>query len=369
MLLIVKKLYQPLGRGGSMIQLFKVFMPDNISAGIQDVINSGQLAYGVHTKQFEERLQNFVSNPYILTVSGNSVFFALKLLGVDYMDEIIVSPMSCLATTQPVVYAGAKIVWADIDPLTGSLNPEDVKRKITSKTKAIIHYHWSGYPGYIDEINAIAKERGILVIEDASESFGAKYKGNKLGNTDTDIVCYSFTPVRLPNAIDGGGLAFKDKTLFEKALLMRDYGIDRKKFRDDLGEISEECDITIPGNGWTMNNVSGYIGACQMDYIGGLYAKQQENAKKWTDYFVGNNDIIPLQSINTNPSYWSYTILSNDRDKLLVEFRKKSFFASKMHLRNDLYSVFDKPEGDLKGVNEFSRKQLNLPCGWWVDGI
>jgi len=350
-----------------MIPLFKVFMPEDISIGIQDVINSGQLTYGAHTKRFEEKLVEFVCNPNILTVSGNSVYFALKLIDVDYRDEVIVSPMSCLATTQPIAYAGAKTVWADVDPLTGSLNPDDVKRKITSKTKAIIHYHWSGYPGYIDEINAIAKERGIMVIEDASESFGAEYKGNKLGNTDTDIVCYAFTPVRLPNAIDGGGLAIKDRSLFEKALLMRDYGINRAKFRDNLGEISVDCDISIPGNGWTMNNVSGYIGACQMDYIGSLYSKQRENAKKWTTYFASNNDVIHLKSVDTNPSYWSYTILSNNREDLLVEFRKNGYYASKMHLRNDLYSVFTKPKGGLKGVDEFSRKQLNIPCGWWLN--
>ncbi|MBY7733423.1 DegT/DnrJ/EryC1/StrS family aminotransferase, partial [Vibrio splendidus] len=83
-----------------------------------------------------------------------------------------------------------------------------------------------------------AKDNKIFVIEDATESFGAEYKGNKLGNTNTDIVCFSFTPVRLPNAIDGGGLSFNHQALFEKALLMRDLGIKRENFRDELGEIS-----------------------------------------------------------------------------------------------------------------------------------
>jgi len=353
-----------------MIPLYKVFMPDNISEDVNEILNSGQLAYGVHTRQFEDKLRDFVGNTNLLTISGNSVLFALKLIGIKEGDEVIASPMACLATNQPVAYAGAKIVWADIDPFTASLDPEDVKRKITSKTKAIIHYHWSGYPGYIDEINAIAKEKGIFVIEDASESFGAEYKGNILGNTDTDIVCYSFTPVRLPNAIDGGGLAFNDKALFDKACLMRDYGINRTIFRDDLGEISDKCDISNAGDGCAMNNLSGYIGSQQMDCIVDLYSTQRQNAIGWKNYFFGMADIRSLNLRDEiNPTYWTYTILSDKRDDLLNTFRERGYYASKMHLRNDLYSVFKSSASDFIGINEFSSKQLNLPCGWWVDSV
>ncbi len=355
---------------GNMVPLYKVFMPKNISGGISEILNSGQIAYGAHTKKFEDKLRSFIGNPNVLTVSDNSVFFALKLLGIKEGDEIIASPMACLATNQPIVYAGAKIVWADIDPLTASLDPEDVKKKITPKTKVILHYHWSGYPGYIDEINAIAKEKGIYVIEDASESFGAEYKGKRLGNTDTDIVCFSFTPVRLPNAIDGGGLAFLNKDLFDQACLMRDYGIDRSKFRGDFGEISNLCDIAMPGNGSTMNNVSGYIGSQQMDFIEGLYKIQRENGMRWGEHFSNNKDVSTINLRGEiNPSYWSYTILSNERDELLKEFRDKGYYASKMHLRNDLYSVFNSSAIEFKGLNEFSNKQLNLPCGWWIKSV
>ena len=127
-----------------------------------------------------------------------------------------------------------------------------LKRKLLQRPKLFYIIIGGGYPGYINEINKIGKEKGIFVVEDASEAFGSEYYGEKLGNTNTDIVCYSFTPVRLPNAIDGGGLAFNNKDLFEKAKKMRDYGIDRSKFRDKLGEISDQCDIKMPGNACAM---------------------------------------------------------------------------------------------------------------------
>ena len=351
-----------------MIPLFKVFMPKGVEEELGQILHSGQLAYGEYSKKFEEKLRTFVGNPNLLTISGNSVHFALKLIDIKEGDEVIASPMACLATNQPIAYCGAKIVWADIDPLTASLDPEDVRRKITPKTKAIIHYHWAGYPGYIDEINALAKEKGIRVIEDASESFGAEYKGNILGNTKTDIVCYSFTPVRLPNAIDGGGLAFKEESLFNKACLMRDYGIDRSSFRDAQGEISSTCDIFMPAEGCTMNNISGYVGYTQMDYLADLYNQQRENAMQWRAKLESKTDITFLkQREDVNPSYWAYTILSENRDHLIKEFRKEGFYASKMHLRNDYYSVFATGLENFRGLNEYSNKQLNLPCGWWTN--
>ncbi|EKO3667347.1 aminotransferase class V-fold PLP-dependent enzyme [Vibrio metschnikovii] len=351
-----------------MVPLFKVFMPEALACGMDKLLYSGQLSYGDYTKGFEQQLRMYVGNENILTLSGNSVFFALKLIDVKAGDEVIVSPMSCLMTTQPIKYAGAKVVWADIDPLTGSLDPKDVQRKITKKTKAIIHYHWAGYPGYIDEINQVGRENKIYVIEDATESFGADYKDKKLGNTNTDIVCYSFTPVRLPNAIDGGGIALNNRTLFEKALLMRDLGINRQVFRDEIGEISEACDVQLTGDSSTLNNISGYVGLSQMPYLDGLLSKQRNNAKHWEKYFENDASVRLLEKRNTtNPSYWAFSLLSENRDELLKEWREKGLYASKVHLRNDLYTVFDHYASNLEGVNEFSSKQLCLPCGWWVE--
>ncbi|OOF31719.1 DegT/DnrJ/EryC1/StrS family aminotransferase [Salinivibrio proteolyticus] len=351
-----------------MIPIFKVFMPDILSDDISDLLYSGKLSYGEYTKEFERRLSSFIGNDKVLAVSCNSILFALKLIDIKPGDEVIVSPMSCLMTTQPIVYLGAKVIWADIDPFTGSLNPDDVKNKITNKTRAIIHYHWSGNPGYIEEINAVAKENNIPVIEDATESFGAEYKGKKIGNTDTDIVCYSFTPVRLPNAIDGAGLSLNCEKLYQKAILMRDLGVNRTKFRDQMGEISAECDINVVGDSATLNNVSGYVGSSQMPFVSDLIGKQRKNALLWEEYFKnlpGTKVLSKREGVN--PSYWAFTILSEERDELLNRFRNQGIYASKIHLRNDLYSIFGPSGQHLRGVNEFSKKQLNVPCGWWVD--
>ena len=129
------------------------------------------------------------------------------------------------------------------------------EKKLVNKQKQ--HNHFCGYPGFIDEINVIGKEYGISVIDDCIEAFGSEYKGRKLGNCGTDITIFSFNAVRIPNTIDGGAIIIHNKDLLKQAVLIRDCGIDRSIFRDELGEISPLCDITVTGNGNTHISDSG----------------------------------------------------------------------------------------------------------------
>lgn len=343
-------------------------MPDNLSEGINQILHSGNLTYGQYAKQFEEKLQTYIGNPNLFTTSNNNyaLLIALNVIDLKENEEVIASPMSCLASNQPVISLGGKMVWADIDPTNCALDPEDVKRKITSKTKAILHYHWCGYPGYIDEINAIGKQHGIPVIDDAIESFGSEYKGKKMGNTESDITCFSFQAVRLPTTIDGGAISFKDPALYEKAILMRDYGIDRKKFRDALGEISPEGDIKLKGYNALMNEISGYVGCQQMNSIEELIAKQQKNGATYNAQFEASGNKYLKPQVFSLPNYWVYTLFDQNPLEKIKEYRAKGFYASKVHLRNDEYSCFGSKNNTLKGVNEFEKTAFSIPSGWWI---
>jgi perosamine synthetase len=349
-----------------MVPLFKVFMPLEVMEGIHDILYSGNLTFGKFGREFEEKLKKFHGNPYILTTSTNNYasLIALFLADIYEGDEVIASPMACLASNQPVMVLGGKMIWADIDPLTGTLDPEDVRKKITKKTKAILHYHWCGYPGYIDEINQIGREFGILVIDDAIESFGSEYKGKKIGNTGTDITCFSFQAVRLPNTIDGGAMSFNSKDLYEKALLMRDYGIDRKKFRDSEGEISPLCDIKMRGFNALMSEVNSYIGCKQLDYVEDLLSKQRMNASHYNSLYQFNTMNLREETL---PNYWVYSLFSENIDSEIKSFKEQGINASKVHLRNDSYSCFGEKGINLKGVNKFAQTAFSIPSGWWVN--
>lgn len=350
-----------------MIPLYKPYIPTELTQ-LHNILHSDSLSYGKWGKKFEDRLQSFIGCKNLMTV--NSYFMASQIvfmtLGLKSGDEVITSPMSCLASNQPLQTYGLKIVWADIDPSTGTIDPNDVRNKITSKTKLIIHNHFCGYIGYVDEINTIGKEFGIPVIDDCIEAFGAKYKNNYVGNLGTNITIFSFQTVRLPNAIEGGAIIFTDKTLFNKALLIRDFGIDRSRFRDKYNEISLSCDISISGYGATLNDINSYIGCCQTNDLTDLLYTQQKNARAWDQIIKSQNKLYSIDREEVQPNYWVYGILSNDKINDMLTFRSRNFYASSVHLPNNYYSVFGK-KVFLKGVDDFYSKFLAIPSGWWIN--
>lgn len=333
------------------------------------ILHSGALAFGNYGKEFEQKLSSFIGVEQLTLVNSfnSAILVALATLGIKPGDEVLASPMACLASNQPHVTAGTKLVWADVDPSTGTLNPESVKKKITSKTKAIFHNHYCGFPGYIDEINRVGHEFGIPVVDDAIEAFGSEYKGEKIGSLGTDVTIYSFQAVRLPTTIDGGAVVFKDKALYEKSLLVRDSGIDRKYFRNDMGEIDPDYDIKISGFGATMSDVNSYIGIQQMKDIKTLIEIQRENALYWDELikekFPNYISLNHRKEIFSN--YWVYGILVDNKVDVLNEFRSLGYYASGVHFPNNHYSIFGN-QGILPGVEEFYLRFLAIPCGWWV---
>lgn len=336
-----------------MIPIYKPYMSENISAEINEILYSGQLGYGKYGRKFESQLQTFIGFEYVLSVSSYNIamLIVLSTLGLKANDEIIASPVSCLASNQSFAIKGLKIIWADINPKTGGLCPDDVRSKITKKTKAIFHNHFCGYIGDIQAINSIGNEFGIPVVDDGIEAFGSEYKGNKLGNVGTDVTVFSFQTVRLPNTIDGGAIVFKSKEHYEKALLIRDYGIDRKKFRAANGEINPECDIKLEGYAGLMSELNSYIGTRQMDDIENLLTVQNNNATIWNEKFA-NTDIINSlkETPDSIPNYWVFGTLCENKEEAIKDFKKSGFYATGVHINNNVYSVFEN-KVSLKGVN------------------
>lgn len=348
-----------------MIPLYKPFMPE--MPLVNEILHSGQLAYGKYGKEFESILRDYFSTEHLLTTNtfNMAIMVALSTLGLKAGDKAIVSPMACLASTQPLLSMGIQVIWADVDPKLGTIDPESVRTLIKEKPKVIIHNHFCGYPGHVDEINAIGKEYGIPVVDDGIEAFGSEYKGNKVGNLGTDVTIFSFNPVRFPNTLDGGVIIFKDEQLYNKSILVRDAGINRTLFRDEWGEIDPACDIEIVGYSATPIEIGSYLGVEQMKYSDEILYKQRRNAKKWDNVFKNDSNITPIINNHTSPNYWVYGILVPDKRNYLKIFREKGYYASGVHLNNNEYSVFGNQEA-LPGVTKFYNSFLAIPSGWWL---
>ena len=352
-----------------MIPIYKPYMPENLITGINEILYSGQLGFGKYGRQFESQLKEFIGSDHVLTINSynTAMQVVLSTLGLQFGDEVIASPVSCLASNQPFATKGLKVIWADINPEKGTLCPIDVESKITKNTKAIFHNHFCGYVGDIEAINALGKKYDIPIIDDGIEAFGSQYKGRKLGNVGTDITVFSFQTVRLPNTIDGGAIVFKDKAVYEKALLIRDYGIDRTIFRTANREINPDCDIKLEGYAGLMSELNSYIGTRQMDDIENLLIVQKYNAMIWNEKFANVDSINSLEiTPESIPNYWVFGTLCKNKAEAIKDFKERAFYATGVHINNNVYSVFNN-KVSLKGVNEFMNHFVAIPCGWWFE--
>lgn len=352
-----------------MVPIFKPYMPENLSQGINEILYSGQLAFGKYGKEFEKTLSIFIDNPKILTTAtyNHALLIVLSVLGLKPGDEIIASPVSCLASNQPFAVKGLKIKWVDVDPQSGMIDVAHLKNIVSMETKAIFNNLFCGYAGELDEVYKMGKEFGIPVIDDCIEAFGTEYKGKKTGNTGADMTVFSFQTVRLPNTIDGGAISFNNDEYFKKAQIVRDYGIERSNFRLENGEINPNCDISIEGYGATMSEINSYIGIHQMKEINSLLGKQNENANKWDLFFSEQSNSKRLKiNKNVNPNFWVYGVLANNKTAFLEEMKTKGFNTTGVHINNNIYSVF-KNNDSLLGVNEFMKNFVAIPSGWWVN--
>lgn len=343
-----------------MIPLFKVFMPDNVIEPLQETLMSGYIGEGPKVAEFERQLAPWFGNENVLAVnSGTSAIqLALRLANIGSGDEVISTPMTCVATNQPILAIGAKIVWADINPWTGNIDPEDVKKKITKKTKAIMCVHWGGYPCDLDELNIIAKEHGIKLIEDACHAFGATYHNKPIGS-HSDFVCFSFQAIKEITTGDGGALVCKSKKDYERGRLLRWYGIDRNIKGKDL---RCEEDITEWGYKFQMNDIAATIGIEQLRYVGANLILARDHAEKYDEAF----DCNLIYENDRQSSYWLYTVRVYDRWLLMKRMKNAGIGVSKVHARNDIHGIFAESRTCLPGVDEFYSQEVCIPVGWWL---
>ncbi len=358
----VKKL---LSGGGKDIPLFKVFIPESVIEPLREVLLSGYIGEGPRVEEFERQLAPWFNNNNVLALNNGTAALqlALRLANVGCGDEVVSTAMTCTATNEPILAMGAKIVWADIDPWTGNIDPKDVACKITPKTKAIMCVHWGGYPCDLDELNAIAAEHGIKLIEDACHAFSSIYHGKPIGS-HSDFACFSFQAIKEMTTVDGGALVCKSKADRERGRLLRWYGIDRKSKRKDL---RCEEDIVEYGYKFHMNDVTAVIGLEQLKYVGKTIEKYRANAARYNEAFKELTAVRPLKYKDDRTSvHWLYTVRVKNRQKFIEYMKKAGVTVSRVHARNDLHTMFQDFRADLPGVDEFTSEQVSIPVGWWL---
>jgi len=366
----VKQRDAPVGQGPTgedePIPLFKVFMPESVMDPLRKVLFSGYIGHGPRVDEFEEKLAPWLGSSDVLALNNGTAALqlALRLADVVAGDEVISTPVTCMATSQPILACGAKVVWADIDPRTGNIDPQDIERRITARTRAIMAVHWGGYPCDLAEINALAEAHGLKVIEDACHAFGASYRGAPIGS-HSDFVCFSFQAIKEITTVDGGALICRSASDCERGRMLRWYGIDRRGPR--TGFRCEE-DVGEYGYKFSMNDVVATIGLEQLQYVGQNLAQTRVHAERYDEAFAGLRSISTLRrEDDRQSSHWLYTLKARDREGFAQAMNGAGIAVSQVHARNDTHTLFRESRVDLPGVDEFTSQHICIPVGSWLE--
>ena len=347
-----------------MIPLVQTYLPksEKLMPELERVLYSGYIAQGEEVEKFEKGLSSYIGNPYVITVNSGSsaLHIALILAGVGEGDEVISTPLTAEPTNTVISQTGAKIVWADIDLRTGNACPIDVRNKVTSNTKAIVVVDYAGIPVNIKAFQEIQFQTGVSVIQDSAHAFGASYEGKKLGN-HFDFTIFSFQAIKHMTTIDGGLLCVNNKTNYEKAKIVRWFGLDKSISRD-------KNLITTQGYKYHMNNVNATVGLVQLENINEHINTFIENGKFYDETLKNVNGVELLEYYpKSEPSYWLYTLKVIRRDDFIKKLNQEAIQVSPLHKRNDLHPIFKKSITSLPKLDIFNNSWVHIPCGWWVD--
>lgn len=377
------------------IPLFKVFMAPTAKEEVGKVLDSGYIGQGPKVDEFEKQISDYFGNNKVITTNAgtSALHLALHLLkrpkpnwgedvcqgvafiphhwpGIKDGDEVLATPLTCTASNWPILANNLKIKWVDIDPTTLNMDLEDLERKMTSKTKAIMGVHWGGYPLDLDKILAIrdrfkAKHGWApSLIEDGAHAFGTKYKGQYLGNHG-NFLMNSLQAIKHVTSVDGGLLYCPHDELYERAKLLRWYGIDRNP--EGRTDFRCEADINEWGFKFHMNDVCAAVGIENFKHMNELVGRHKENAAYYDKHLQGVNGVTLLKrEEGFESAFWIYSLLVDDRAGFYEHMKQCGITVSQVHERNDKHSCVAEFKTDLPNLEAIIGKVVSIPVGWWV---
>lgn len=359
-----------------MIPLFKVFMSNLAGQSVVKTLDSGMITQGPKVEEYEAALKEWFGHDNLLTVnSGTSALqLAVELAGVGAGDYVISTPMTCSATNTAILARQAKIIWADVDPVTGNMTAATLQAALESAVglnpKAVMMVHWGGRPCDIHGINMIAKKYGLKTIEDAAHAIGAIYDSQLIGQF-SDFTCFSTQAIKHLTTVDGGILMCRDREDVKQARLLRWFGIDR-----DGPKTSFRCELDLvrPGYKYHMNDVNASVGLANLKALHDVLGLHRENAEYYSTVFIDSKLFETAHwtpaTIYTMSSSWLYTLVfptTRIRDEYEAFMQDSGVQTSQVHAPNHKHT-FTKDFGPkyLPGVEKFSTTQTNIPVGWWI---
>lgn len=285
---------------------------EDIEAVVQ-ALQADYIATGPGMEEFEKAFAEYVGAKYAVSVSSGTAALhaSCYALGIGERDEVITTPITFVSTASSVLFCGGSVVFADIDADTYNIDPDDVERKITKRTKAIIPVHYTGQPCEMKRIYEIARKHGLKVIEDAAHAHGADYQGDKIGSCKfSDLTAFSFHPVKLMTTCEGGMVTTNDEALYQKMKLFRAYCStkDAELLKNrNIGPWYYE--VQGLGYNYRLSDVMCALGKSQLRKLDQFVEKRRDIAKRYQEELNDLEEIVlPYQREGCNSSWHLYVI-------------------------------------------------------------
>lgn len=299
---------------------------DDINA-VVDVLKSDYLTTGPKIAEFEQAVVSYTGAKYAVAISNgtSALHAACFAAGIGRGDEVITTPLTFAASANCVLYCGGTPVFADVDPYTYNIDPEDIRKKITDKTKAIIAVHLAGQPCDMDEIHSIAQEHNLIVIEDGAHALGSVYKGKKVGCL-SDMTTFSFHPVKPITTGEGGMIMTDNEELYKRLVLFRSHGITRDNSmmtRNEGPWFYQQLDL---GYNYRITDIQCALGCSQMRKLDKFLKRRRELVERYNNAFIECDNIVTPYQLPDTQSGWHLYIVqvkNHDRKQVFETLRDK----------------------------------------------
>jgi perosamine synthetase len=335
---------------------------------VAEVIASGWLTQGPRVEEFEQAFARRVGAPDAVATTSctTALHLALYASGVGPGDEVIVPSLSFIATANAVWHCGATPVFADIDPMTYNLDPEDVERKLTPRTKAVMPVHQVGLPADMDSFADLAERHGVVLVEDAACAIGALYRGRPIGSLG-NLACFSFHPRKVITCGEGGMIAVHDPGVAERLRKLRQHAMDQSALQRHAAR-----DVVIehyPERGWNtrMTDLQAAVGLCQLDVLDTVLRERRQLADRYSASLAG----IPAVETPYEPDYavrtWqSYPIRVGARAPVGAEELMRRLLRDGIATRRGIMAIhleqsYDEAGADLPHTEAAAQDVVLLP--------
>lgn len=331
---------------------------------VKKVFDSGWLGLGATVFKFENEIKEYLGARNVIAVNSGTtaLHIALDAYGIDEGTEVIVPSLTFCASIQVVTALKAIPVFCEIEPDTLNMDIEDVKKRITHKTKAIMPVHYCGNACDMDELLKIGREHNILIIEDAAHAFGSSCKGKKIGSFG-DATCFSFDPIKNLTCGEGGAVALSDDTIAEIIRRKRILGIDKDTWHRYRNERAWFYEVTTQGYRYHMSNINAAIGIAQFKKIESFIHRKKEIVQKYNDAFMNIDGIkILLWNLKeTAPFTYIVRVLNGAREDLIAFLKEKGIGTGIHYISNHLQPFFKPFATSLPVTEQVGEEILTLP--------